>query len=127
MRFLKFHTYCIFSVTLFNDCFLPSGKVIPVRKGGRWSNGCDNRPISILPSFSKVFEMILKLQISGHSHRKYLLCLFQSGLRSGCSIPTARRRRIVDDQRREMDRDKVLVIILLDFLKALDIMLLFTN
>ena len=95
------------------------GHVIPVSKVSAPKSVNDFRPISLLPSLSKVFEHILHSQISSYLDSNSLLDPFQSGFRKNCGTTTA-LVKIVDDLKLSMTAKQFSVLVLLDFSKAFD-------
>lgn len=96
-----------------------SAKVIPIRKKAS-SNSLDNlRPISILCSLSKAFEIILKNQIQNYIQRYDLLSRYQSGFRTGHSTTTA-LLKVHDDIHQHIDKKGIAFLLLIDFSKAFD-------
>ena len=96
-----------------------TGHVIPVAKVNIPNSVKDFRPISLLPSLSKVFEHVLHDQITIYLDRKSLLNPFQSGFRKNCGTTTA-LTKIVDDLKLSMDTKLFSILVLLDFSKAFD-------
>ena len=109
----------------FNNCIadgifpseLKLASVIPVFKSGDVSCKEDYRPISILPSLSKVFEKLLFMQISAYFDSKFskLLC----GFRANYSTQHALLRLVKQWQACLDSRGKVGTI-LMDLSKAFD-------
>lgn len=56
-------------------------KVIPIHKSGTRSNLDNYRPISILPTISKIFEKIIHRQVMTFLDKNQLLSQFQFGFR----------------------------------------------
>lgn len=79
----------------------------------------DLRPISILPTISKIFEKLLHKQISSFLSKYNILPQLQSGFRSGHSCQTA-LLKVTDDIFSALDNSEFTVLILLDFSKAFD-------
>ncbi|KAF2893916.1 hypothetical protein ILUMI_12259 [Ignelater luminosus] len=77
----------------------------------------DLRPISILPTLSKVIEKIMSFQII--AHLSDLLPPTQSGFRTGYSCPSA-LTNIVDDIVLAVDNNKLTALVMLDYSKAFD-------
>ena len=94
-------------------------KIIPIPKKPHTNLINDLRPISILPTMSKVLERILYNQIYQYSELQNILPLTQSGFRKGHSCTTA-LLKIVDDVRYHQDRSMDTALIALDFTKAFD-------
>ena len=95
------------------------GHVIPVAKISAPNSVNDYRPISLLPSISKIFEHILHNQISSYLDSYSLLDPFQSGFRKHCGTTTA-LVKVVDDLKLSMTANQFSVLVLLDFSKAFD-------
>ena len=72
-----------------------------------------------MPSFSKVFELLLKWQIQEFVSRHALLTPCQSGFRSKHSTTTA-LLKITHDIKIAMNKKLITVLLLLDFSKAFD-------
>ena len=78
------------------------------------------RPISILPSLSKVLERLMKNQLQEFLLRNEMLYPMQSGFRPKHSTTTA-LLKITDDISTALDSGQVVVASLLDFRKAFDV------
>ncbi len=78
----------------------------------------DFRPISILPTISKVHEKIVRKQIEHHLQNFSILNKDQSGFRPGKSTGTA-LLSVIEEARDAMDNGKITVLVL-DFSKAFD-------
>jgi hypothetical protein len=94
-------------------------KIVPVAKIKNPGVLKDYRPISILPALSKALERIMKDQIVSFCNQNDLLNQYQSGFRAGHSTTTA-LLKIADDIGKELDRNFISVLVLLDFSKAFD-------
>lgn len=78
---------------LFNKCIqlgifptsLKLSKVIPVFKKGDPNDPSDYRPISLIPIIGKIFEYLIKEQLSDYFESLQCLCDGQFGFRPGCS------------------------------------------
>ena len=81
----------------------------------------DFRPSSLLPCLSKVFEVLAKEQIVSNLDAYHLLSEPQSGFRSKHSTNTA-LLRISGEIRKSFDKELMIILILLDFTKALDML-----
>lgn len=78
------------------------------------------RPISLVSVVSKVFEIILRDQITVHLLKYNYLNPFQSGFRNNHSTTTA-LLHVVDDLANHLDKkNSFAVLVLLDFSKAFD-------
>lgn len=93
--------------------------ISPIPKIPNPSTVSDFRPISILPTLSKVFERIIHVQINSFIAKHNLLDEHQSGFRANHSTTTA-MLKVTDDITFNIEGDKVGVLVLLDFSKAFD-------
>ena len=89
-------------------------KIIPILKSKN-----EYRPISILPYFSKVFEIILQHQINVFIDNNKFIFDRQSGFRSKRSCTTA-LLNVTEDIRKDVDAKKIVFLTLLDHSKAFD-------
>ena len=94
-------------------------EVLPIPKITRPQSPSDFRPISVLTSFSKIFEILITKQIRNHLEAKSLLNPYQSGFRRNHSCSTA-MVKILDDIRLKFDKGEITLLCLLDFSKAFD-------
>lgn len=114
-------------VHIINSCILENyypdvwkiARVIPLPKKSDAQNLDDLRPISILPTLSKVFEKVLNYQIKQHLDKYNILPNSQSGFRSGFSCATA-LLDVTDNIFKEIDNGNASVLVLLDYSKAFD-------
>lgn len=93
--------------------------VLPLPKINNPSELKDLRPISILPVLSKILEKILNSQIKTYLKNFDLLPQNQSGFRTNHSCVTA-LLKVMDDILLEADKDKLTILVLLDYSKAFD-------
>lgn len=93
--------------------------VIPLPKNSSPLNLSDFRPISILPTLSKVLEKIVSEQLDSYLSEKRILPTIQSGFRANHSTTTA-LLNVTDDIFRANDEGKNTCLVLLDFSKAFD-------
>ncbi len=96
-----------------------SAKVSALFKGGDKSLKDNYRPISILPSVSKIIERAVYLQLSTYLEQNKLLSSCQFGFRLGKSTTTA-LINFTDHILSNMDGGKVTGVIFLDLKKAFD-------
>lgn len=95
-------------------------KVLPSHKKGKKKFDLDDfRPLSILPIFSKIFEILLKAQLQEFICSNDLMTSRQSGFRPKHSTTTA-LLRISYDIKMALNRKLISVLLLLDFTKAFD-------
>ena len=98
---------------------LKLSRVKPVHKSGEQSHFCNYRPISLLPSMSKVFEYVIFDQLMTFLTDNKLFCMEQFGFRPGHSTELA-ALRLVDHLTTEMDNSNVPTNIYIDLSKAFD-------
>ena len=94
-------------------------RIKPLFKSGHKSLFSNYRPISLLPSLSKIFEGVIFDQLLGYFTNNNLLCLDQFGFRPGHSTELA-ALRLVDHLITQMDRCKIPTNIYFDLSKAFD-------
>ena len=99
---------------------LKLAKVTPIFKKGDKSNPENYRPISILPTLSKIFERHVASQIHEFLLSRHLLYKEQSGFRKFHSCQTA-LTKLTDSWLKEMDNGNITGVTLLDFRKAFDL------
>ena len=96
-----------------------SAKVTALFKSGD-ATWCDNyRPISILPTVSKILEQTVKSQLYSYLEENSLLYTQQSGFRSKRSTSTA-LLQLTDTLLHNMDKRQVTGVVYLDLKKAFD-------
>ena len=79
----------------------------------------DLRPISMLPTISKILEKVVHQQINSYLSKNKLNNSYQSGFRVGCSTTTA-LLKVVNDVTAAVDNGCMTVLTLLDKSKAFD-------
>ena len=99
---------------------LKIAKVTPIHKKGDRSDPSNYRPISILPTLSKIYERHVASQIHAYLSTFNLLHVEQSGFRQFHSCQTA-LTKLVDTWLREMDNGNITGVSFLDFRKAFDL------
>ena len=90
---------------LFSGIFpdkLKSSKVIPILKKGDDTSISNYRPISLLPSLSKIFEYVIADQLKEYFIDNNLLCAEQFGFRTGYSTELA-ALQLVDKMIHQID------------------------
>lgn len=118
---LKYITY-IFNFIITSSTFptiWKNANVIPLPKSCDPKEFNDLRPISILPTLSKAFEKLLKIQIDEFISIHQILPEHQSGFRANYSTTTA-LLKISSDVFNSVDKGYLTCLILLDFTKAFD-------
>ena len=98
---------------------LKLSRVKPLFKSGDQSQFSNYRPISLLPSLSKIFERVIFDQLLGYFTNNKLLCMDQFGFRPGHSTELA-ALRLVDHLITQMDKCRVPTNIYIDLSKAFD-------
>ena len=98
---------------------LKLSRVKPLFKSGDQSRFSNYRPISLLPSLSKIFERVIFDQLLGYFTNNKLLCMDQFGFRPGHSTELA-ALRLVDHLITQMDKCRVPTNIYIDLSKAFD-------
>lgn len=82
---------------IFNRCvdegvfpdLMKHSKLIPLHKSGDEKDPANYRPISVLPTLSKIFEKVIFNQLSSHFNRNYLFNSHQFGFTKGRSTTDA--------------------------------------
>jgi hypothetical protein len=93
--------------------------VIPLPKCVEPKSHGDYRPISVLPTMSKILERVVHEQLSQYVNDNNILPATQSGFRSSYSTSTA-LLHITDDIFNAVDQHKLTCLVLLDYSKAFD-------
>lgn len=86
------HLCCIFNQCIDNGVFpdlMKLSKVIPLFKAGSTSDPTNFRPISILPTLSKIFEKLILNQLQSHFYLNNLIHIAQFGFTKGRSTADA--------------------------------------
>ena len=112
----------IFNLSILNGKFpdkMKIAKITPLFKKDDKHDFSNYRPISILPSMSKIFEKIMHSQIYDHFNRNKLLYMSQHGFRSHHSTELA-TLELIDKILMEMDKGNTPITIFLDLSKAFD-------
>ena len=94
-------------------------KVIPLYKSGSLAEIDNYRPISILPTLSKILEKIVYKQLMAHLERHSLLFEYQFGFRPNRSTELA-VTYFTDLIRKEADNGKATGAVFIDLSKAFD-------
>jgi exonuclease III len=98
---------------------LKIAKVIPIFKNNETNLLCNYRPISVLPSTSKIFERILHTQLQNYFTESKLFYKSQYGFRPNHSTELA-ALELIDQIIIKMDKNEVPLNIYLDLSKAFD-------
>lgn len=93
--------------------------VRPIPKSNAIEQYKDLRPISLLPTLSKILEKVVKTQIVTYITNEKILPTVQSGFRSGHGTETA-LLEVTDDFLTAADSTSCSALILLDFSRAFD-------
>ena len=107
----------------FNTGLYPVGwkhaSVKPLHKSGVRCDLFNYRPISLLPTCSKIIEQTAQKQLASHLERNHLLHPLQSGFRSKHSMAST-LLRTVDEWYRSLDSGMMIGVLFLDVAKAFD-------
>ena len=98
---------------------LKIARVKPLFKKGDETSFSNYRPISLLPSISKIFENVMAAQLVDYFTTNNLFCIQQFGFRPGHSTELA-ALRLANHLITEMDNCKVPTNIYIDLSKAFD-------
>ena len=105
---------------IYPDC-LKHAKVVPIHKGGSKLTVSNYRPISLLSTFSKVFEKVVHKQVLTYLDSNKLLCDTQYGFRPGRSCEQA----LLAAQREVLNclsKKQTVILLMIDFSKAFDVL-----
>ena len=94
-------------------------KVIPLYKSGSLAEIDNYRPISILPTLSKILEKIVRQQLMAHLERHILLFEYQFGFCPNHAMELA-VTYFTDLIRKEADSDKATKAVFIDLSQAFD-------
>ena len=99
---------------------LKMAKVIPIHKSGTKTEVSNYRPISLLSSFSKIFEKLMHFRLSDFLEKNNVLHDMQYGFRSGRSCEhalLAAKNEILAS----LTKKQTALLLLIDFSKAFDL------
>ena len=99
---------------------LKVAKVYPIHKGGSKSDPVNYRPISILPTISKIFEKHINKHLMAFLNKYKLIHPNQSGFRQKHSCQTA-LVKLIDQWLTCIDNGDLVGTVFLDFRKAFDL------
>lgn len=92
IKYITPHLSCIFNKCIDNGVFpdlMKHSKVIPLFKAGSTSDPTNYRPISILPTLSKIFEKLILQQLLSHFNNNNIMSSKQFGFTKGRSTTDA--------------------------------------
>jgi hypothetical protein len=98
---------------------LKLARVVPIHKGGNKSDVSNYRPISLLSSFSKIYEKLMHKRLVKFMNDNDSLYEMQYGFRSGRSCEHA----LLTAQNcllNNLNKNKISLLLLIDFSKAFD-------
>ena len=107
------------STGIFPD-LLKLASVVPLHKGGDKHDPNNFRPISLLPTISKIIERHVAIQLNRYLKETCILNEHQSGFRQNHSCQTA-LIRLVDSWLNCMDDGYMIGTVFVDFKKAFDL------
>ena len=99
---------------------LKLAKVFPIHKNGSKSDPANYRPISILPTISKIFERHVNKHLMAYLNKYSLIHETQSGFRQKHSCQTA-LVKLIDQWMACIDKGDIIGSLFLDFRKAFDL------
>ena len=99
---------------------LKQAKVLPIFKGGTKSDPSNYRPISTLPTISKIFEKHINKHLMGFLNKNKLLHESQSGFQYKQSCQTG-LIKLIDSWMECIDNGDMIGALFLDFRKAFDL------
>jgi len=113
--------------TIINNSFITGcvpealkiAKVYPVYKSGDKSNICNYRPISVLPSFSKIYEKLVYNRLINYLEKHSILNSCQFGFRSSRSTAMA-VLEMTDKISEAIDKNQFSIGVFIDLSKAFD-------
>jgi len=98
---------------------LKIAQVIPIHKSGAKTNICNYRPVSLLPTLSKLFEKLMNIRFSHYIESNKILNEHQFGFRKGLNTSDA-VVEFLDHAYSSLDAKKYMIAIFLDLSKAFD-------
>ena len=98
---------------------LKIARVIPIHKGGDLNELINYRPISILPTVSKIFERLIHIRLESFINKYHILSDSQHGFRKGYNTETALISTI-NYISKSLDNKTPLVALYVDIAKAFD-------
>ena len=110
---------CSFQQGIFPNS-LKMARVVPIHKGGSRTEVSNYRPISLLSSFSKIYEKLMHVRILEFLDSNNSLFENQYGFRPGMSCEHA----ILNAQNtilHALNKKQIAVLLLLDYSKAFDV------
>ena len=99
---------------------LKNAKVVPIHKGGCKTEVANYRPISLLSSFSKIFEKLMHIRVLQFLDSNGSLFENQYGFRPGMSCEHA-LLNATNSILHSLNRNQITVLLLLDYSKAFDV------
>ena len=99
---------------------LKMAKIYPIHKGGTKCDPANYRPISILPTVSKIFEKHINKHLMAFLNKYKLIHANQSGFRQKHSCQTA-LVKLIDQWLTYIDKGDIIGTVFLDFRKAFDL------
>ncbi|MEW8544984.1 MAG: reverse transcriptase family protein [Candidatus Thiodiazotropha sp.] len=101
-------------------CQMKCAKVFPIFKSGAKSDPSNYRPISILPTISKIFEKHINKHLMNYLNKYNLIHENQSGFRQKHSCQTA-LVKLIDQWMACIDKGDIVGSLFIDFRKAFDV------
>jgi hypothetical protein len=123
IQFLKKPLTFIFNLSLSSGTFphlMKIAKVRPIHKKGQKQEISNYRPISVLPAFSKILEMLIYNRVMSFLKKHNLVSEAQNGFRGKKSTNTA-IQTFIEDIQKASDNKRFALGIFLDLTKAFDV------
>ena len=98
---------------------LKSARVVPIHKGGAKTDVANYRPISLLSTFSKIYEKLMHHRLTDFMESNGSFYDMQYGFRSGrsCEHALLKAQSILLNS---LNKNKISLLLLIDFSKAFD-------
>lgn len=103
---------------IFPDC-LKTSKVIPIHKSGPLTEITNYRPISLVPSISKILEKIIKIRLDSFFNKHHIITDAQYGFRNGLSTELA-LLKLHNTITNNLSNNLHNLLVFIDFSKAFD-------
>ena len=98
---------------------LKIAKIVPIHKGGSKTDVANYRPISLLPTISKIYEKTMHIRITGFMEANNAMFDMQYGFRKGrsCEHALLKAQNTILES---LNKKEIALLLLIDFSKAFD-------